>query len=171
MDALLPPLEHVCCVGIEHAATPKLPLPGRSSPPFEPVAHGLLGHAHPLSNRDLGEALCPQRCHLTKPIIAAGLACLMGHFDMRWRALLPRCWSGKGTSRVLRCLGGRQLISVVLTNLSTTVRQDFLQDLCQIANEVEAVHHLSSLGRTSGGCFGKILAPISDHEFDLWMHL
>src|SRR5258707_13410827 len=114
MAALLRPVELIRRVGIEHAATSEPAVPGPSNPPFEPVAHGLLGHAHPFGNRGLGEPVCPQSRHLTKTIIAAGLACLMGNFDMRWRALLPRCWSGKRTSRVLGCLLWQKLISVFL---------------------------------------------------------
>jgi hypothetical protein len=92
----------------------------------------------------------------------------MGHFDMRWRALLPGGGSGQRTGRVPCCLGWQQLISLFLTNLSTTVRQDFRQDLCQIANQMEPVYHLLRLRCAQGGSFGKILATISAHDFDFW---
>lgn len=57
MNALLPALEHIRRIGIEHAATSDLALPGRRPPLFEPGAHRPLGHAHPFGNRGLGQPL------------------------------------------------------------------------------------------------------------------
>lgn len=95
----------------------------------------------------------------------------MGHFDMRGRALLPRGRRGKRTRKALPWLGWQQLIRICLPDLRPTVRQDLLQNLCQVANQMEAVDHLLGLWCAQGGGFGKILAAISAHEFDFWVRL
>jgi hypothetical protein len=77
--------------------------------------------------------MCTQGRDLTETIIAAGLARLMGDFDMRWCALVPGGWRGKRTSGFLSLLLRQKLIGVLLTYLGTTVRQDLLEDLCQVA--------------------------------------
>jgi hypothetical protein len=63
-------------------------LPGDDGAPFEPGAHGPLRHALAFDHRCLAQPCCSQGGHPTEPIIAAGLARLMGDVAMRRRALL-----------------------------------------------------------------------------------
>src|SRR5438128_3170125 len=120
MNPVLPPREHISRVGVEHAATPGMALPGGGFPLFEPVAYCSLRHVHALCHFCLRQALRAKGRHLAIAIITTGLACLMGFFNLRRSPLLPGDGGRQGANDLLR-QGQRALL---LANFCTAVSQD-----------------------------------------------
>src|SRR5438128_2130903 len=167
MNPVLPPREHISRVGVEHAATPGMALPGGGFPLFEPVAYCSLRHVHALCHFCLRQALRAKGRHLAIAIITTGLACLMGFFNLRRSPLLPGDGGRQGANDLLR-QGQRALL---LANFCTAVSQDDLKRFGQVANQMKTIDYLLCLRSGEGRCFSKGLPAVTTDHFDIGMVL